>query len=77
MYHRLENHFGHNLYYSFVTWVKWKLISVHLETMLMLKQARYIVCVECAIDTEIVLGAPDGTPWYCGLGGISFQSIWR
>jgi hypothetical protein len=27
-YHRLGNHFGRNRWYSYVTWAKWKLISV-------------------------------------------------
>ena len=31
--HRLINHFGHARWYSFVTWVKWKLIWVHLESV--------------------------------------------
>jgi hypothetical protein len=31
MYHRLKKHFGRNRWYSYVTWVKWKLVSVNLE----------------------------------------------
>jgi hypothetical protein len=31
---RLENHFGHTRWNSYVMWVKWKLISVHLEIVL-------------------------------------------
>jgi hypothetical protein len=31
MYHRHGNHFGHTQWYTLVTCVKWKLISVHLE----------------------------------------------
>ena len=33
-YHRLENHFGHTRWYSYVTWVMWKLILVLLEIVL-------------------------------------------
>ena len=28
MYHRLRNHFGHTRWYSYVTRLKWKLVSV-------------------------------------------------
>jgi hypothetical protein len=35
-YHRLGNEFGHTRWYSYVMWVKCKLISVHLETVLIL-----------------------------------------
>jgi hypothetical protein len=62
MCHRLKNHFGHTLWYSYVMWVKWKLISVHLETMLISTQDRRKVCAERAIGLEIILGAPNGTP---------------
>jgi hypothetical protein len=73
MYHRLKNHFECTLWYSYVTWVKWKIVSVHLETMLILTQDRYTVCVECAIGSEIILGAPKGTPWCRGLSGAHFS----
>jgi hypothetical protein len=53
MYHR---------WYFYVTWVKWKLISVHLEIVLISMQDRCTVCDECTMGMEIVLGAPDGTP---------------
>jgi enamine deaminase RidA (YjgF/YER057c/UK114 family) len=39
-----------------------KLVSVHLETVLMSMQDRCIICVECVIGLEIVLDAPDRTP---------------
>ena len=42
--------------------LKWKLVSVHLEIVLILTQHRCTVCVEHAIGWEIVLGAPDGNP---------------
>jgi hypothetical protein len=77
MYHRLENHFRRTQWYSYVTWIKWKLIFMHLKIVLILTQDRYTVCAERAIGSEIVLGVPDGTPRYRGLSGSSFQSIWK
>jgi hypothetical protein len=59
---RLRNHFTHSLWNSYVTWVKWKLVSVHLETMLISAQDRCMVCVECTIGSKIILDAPDDTP---------------
>ena len=38
-----------------------KLVSVHLETVLILTHDRCTVCVERTIGSEIVLDAPDGT----------------
>jgi hypothetical protein len=34
MYHRLGNHFGHTQWFSYMTWVKWKVVLVHLEIVL-------------------------------------------
>jgi hypothetical protein len=62
MYHRLESHFGRNQWYSYVTWVKLKLVSVHLEIVLISAQDRCTVCDECTIVMEIGLGTPNGTP---------------
>jgi hypothetical protein len=45
-----------------VTRLKWKLDSVRLDIVLLLMQDWGSVCVECAIGSEIVLEAPDGTP---------------
>jgi hypothetical protein len=45
------------------TWVKWKLISVRLETVLVSSQDRGTVCAKHAIRLEIISGAPDGTYW--------------
>jgi hypothetical protein len=42
--------------------LKWKLNSVSLEILLILRQHRLMVCAECTIGLEIVLDAPDGTP---------------
>jgi hypothetical protein len=54
----LGNHFGRTQWYSYMTWVKWKLIAVHLEVVLILTQDRYMVCVERTISLEIILDAP-------------------
>ena len=39
------------------------LVTVHLGMVLVLVQDRCTVCAECTIGSEIVLVAPDGTPW--------------
>ena len=36
--------------------------SVHLEMVLVLMEDRCMVYAKCTIGSEIVLGAPDGTP---------------
>jgi hypothetical protein len=41
----------------------WNLVSVRLETVLVLVQYRCSVCTKCTIGSEIVLDAPDDTPW--------------
>jgi hypothetical protein len=45
-----------------VMYVKWKLVSVHLEIVLVLGHDRFTVCAECTIAMEIILDASDGTP---------------
>ena len=45
-----------------MTRLKWKLISVHLEIVLIFMQDRCKVWDEHTIGSEIVLDAPDGTP---------------
>ena len=45
-----------------MTTLKWKLVSVLLEIVLILSQDRCMVCVEHTIGLEIILDAPDGTP---------------
>ena len=42
--------------------LKWKLVSVSLEIVLMLSQDRCTVCVEHIIGSKIILDTPDGTP---------------
>jgi hypothetical protein len=61
-YHRHRNRFGRSRSYSYVMRLKWKLDSVRLEIVLLLMQDWCSVCVECAVGSEIVLEAPDGTP---------------
>ena len=39
------------------------LVLVRAEIVLILTQDSYAVCVERTIGLEIVLDAPDGTPW--------------
>ena len=41
----------------------WNLVSICLEIVLVLVQDSCTVCTECTIGSEIVLDAPDGTPW--------------
>jgi hypothetical protein len=48
--------------YTKVMRLKWKLILVCLEIVLILTQDRCTVCAERTIGSEIVLDAPDGTP---------------
>ena len=55
-----------------MTKLNWKLVSVHLEIVLILTQDRCTVCAECTIGSEIVLDASDGTPRLRGSCGISF-----
>jgi hypothetical protein len=43
-------------------WVKWKLVAVHFEIVLILAQDRCTVCAECTMGMEIVLGTTDGSP---------------
>jgi hypothetical protein len=43
-------------------WVKWNLVSIRLETVLVSVQYRCTVCAEYTIGSEIVLDAPDDTP---------------
>jgi len=45
-----------------MTMLKWKLVSVLLEIVLILTQDRCMLCVEHTIGLEIILDAPDGTP---------------
>jgi hypothetical protein len=43
--------------------LKWKLVLVCLEIVLIFMQDSCVVCAEHTIGSEIILDAPDGTPW--------------
>jgi hypothetical protein len=58
MFHRLRNHFGCTRWYTYVTWIKLKLILVHLEIVLMSTQDRCTVCAEHVTGSEMILDAP-------------------
>ena len=45
----------------------WNLISIRLEIVLVLVKDRCTICTEHTIGSEIILGAPDGTPSVVGL----------
>jgi hypothetical protein len=47
--------------------LKWELVSVRLEIVLISMQDRYTVCAEHTIGSEIILIALDGTPSDMGL----------
>jgi hypothetical protein len=49
-----------------VTWVKWKLILVDLDIVLISTQGWCTICAERAIGSKIILGTPDGCPWDVG-----------
>jgi hypothetical protein len=61
-YYRLRNCFGRSRWYSYVTRLKWKLVSFHLEIVLILAQDRCMVCAERTIGSKIILDTADGTP---------------
>ena len=46
-----------------VTRLKWNLVLVLLDIVLILMQDRCTVCVKRTIGSEIILDTPDGTPW--------------
>jgi len=53
--------------------LKWKLISVRLDIVLILTQDRCMVRAERTIGYEIVLDVPDGSPRSQGSSGSSFS----
>jgi hypothetical protein len=61
-YRRIRNYVGCTTWYSWVMTLKWKLVSVCLETVLVLVQDRCTVRGRCTIASEIILDTPDGTP---------------
>ena len=55
--------------------LKWKLVSVCLEIVLILTQDRYMVCAKRTIDSEIVLNARDGK-LLGDLGHVESRSVY-
>jgi hypothetical protein len=53
--------------------LKWKLVSLHLEIVLILMQDRCMVCAEYTIGSEIILDAPDGVLGDVGHGESCFD----
>ena len=45
-----------------MTMLKWKLVLVRLEIVLIWTQDRCMFCAEHTIGSKIILDAPDGTP---------------
>jgi hypothetical protein len=43
-------------------WVKWNLVLVCLEIVLISEQDRCTVCAECTMGSEIALGTSEVTP---------------
>jgi hypothetical protein len=60
-YYRLRNRFSCTRWCSNLMRLRRKLISVHLEIVLILTQDRCMVCAEHTIGSEIILDAPDET----------------
>ena len=54
-------------------WVKWKLVSVHLEIVSISTQDRRTVCAKCTTGMEIVLDVLDGTLRDVGQGEARFS----
>jgi hypothetical protein len=62
-YYGLRNRFGCTRWNSYVTWIMWNIVSVRLEMVFVLTQDRCTVCAKHTIGSEIILDAPDGSPW--------------
>ena len=45
-----------------MTRLKWKVVLVHLEIVLILMHDSCTLCVKHTIGSEIILDTPDGTP---------------
>ena len=56
-------------------YVKWKLVSVYFEIVLVLVQDRCTVCAESTSGTEIILGEPDHTLGNIGQEEACFGSF--
>jgi hypothetical protein len=60
-YHRLIYNFACTRWYSEVTRLKWVLVLVYLEIVLILMQDRCTVCVKHTTCSKIILDRPDRT----------------
>jgi hypothetical protein len=60
-YHRHRTFWTHPMV-LLVMRLKWMLVLVCLEIVLILTQDRFTVCVECTIGLKIILDEPVGTP---------------
>jgi hypothetical protein len=58
----IRNHFGHTGWYSQVMRLKWKLVSVRLDRVVILIQDWYTVYAKRTVGSGIILDAPNGTP---------------
>jgi hypothetical protein len=58
IYHSLRNHFGCTRWYSQMTRLKRKLVSVNLDIVLTMIQDSCTVCTERTVSSEIILDAP-------------------
>ena len=72
-WNRLGSRFGCTRWNSKVVWVKWKLILLCLEIVLILAQNMCTVCAECTMGMEIILAVPDGTLGDVGQGEARFS----
>ena len=61
-YHWHGNRFGHTRWYSEVMYVRWKLVLLYFEIVLVSAQDSCTVCAECTSGMEIILGTPYHTP---------------
>ena len=54
-------------------WVKWKLVSVRFEVVLISTQDGCTICAECAIVSEVILGTPMELLCYMGQVEVCFN----
>jgi hypothetical protein len=60
--HRIRNRFGHTRWNSEVTRLKWMLVLVRSEIVLILTQDRCTVCIKRTRDLKIIFDTPDESP---------------
>jgi hypothetical protein len=62
MYHSLRNRIGRTGWYSKVMRLKWKLVLVCLDIVLVSVHDGCTVCAKHTVGSEIILDALDGSP---------------